>query len=84
MKLSVSSDRYEVNGNRTLIKSSIAAAGAAFMVLSTLGTAKAAVLTFDYSDFSDGSAVNQAYGDNITVFDNGVFSYGAAGGLTPG
>jgi hypothetical protein len=43
---------------------------------------QAIVATFDIG-ISNGNAVDQAYGDNVTSTINGSFSYGAAGGFTP-
>lgn len=45
--------------------------------------ARATVLTFDIAGVGDGSLLPQSYGDNVTSFTSGTFSYGSGGGLTP-
>ncbi len=43
----------------------------------------ASVLTFQISDATNNQSINQNYGDNISAFSVGTFTYGSAGGLTP-
>lgn len=52
------------------------------LLLSAL-SARAVVLTFDLTGIANFQNINQAYGDNVTAFTSGGFSYGSAHGLTP-
>ncbi len=54
------------------------------LLASLAAAASATVLTFDDGATSDGALIPQGYGDNVIATTMGTYSYGAAGGFTPG
>ena len=68
-------------------KTAIVLATGTLLATSFAHSASAAVLTFDITGINNGDSLNSppfaGYGDRITGFTNGIFSYGSAGGLTP-
>ncbi len=68
-------------------KTAIILATGTLLATSFAHSASAAVLTFDITGINTSDSLNSpsfaGYGDRITSFTNGIFSYGSAGGLTP-
>ena len=68
-------------------KTAVILATGTLLATSFAHSASAAVLTFDITGINNFDSLNSpsfaGYGDRITSFTNGIFSYGSAGGLTP-
>ena len=52
-------------------------------LLSSVVVASATELTFDIGTVANAQVIDQDYGDRVTNFTVGSFSYGSAGGFTP-